>query len=295
MKSRVLSIRVPYTTIAYCYALHEKIGSSPKGKAVSTVIGDALYGIIEASRRMNSIPDMTDEEALRYIKSFEVARIPGFDAVSMVDALRAACPSVGDAPTEKPVGEKKPDLGPPKEVCWPEIDKAEPAQEGRDGLKLCRVTMPSGEVQEMYLTDEEIQDLELHGAELPAPTVSTDEVIAELAAAEEAKDSEQAMAAVVIGKIDRETPEQLPTIKPKCPWLGIPLIDEVLVNDDEFYIEACKVDHIMGLAARAVYAAAPREMWSSEKVIKLIQKTYSDFKKWQKEHGGDCEANMSGV
>jgi hypothetical protein len=77
MKTRILSLRVKSSTIVYCYQLQEQAGRNVVGKPVSTIIGDTLEAIVEASRRMYHLPDMESDEQAEELLKYYADRIPG--------------------------------------------------------------------------------------------------------------------------------------------------------------------------------------------------------------------------
>ena len=110
MNNRVISLRLSYSTIAYCYLLQEKAGRVLINRPVGTIVADTVEVIIEASRRMYSLPDITStEEAESIIKQY-VDTIPGFDPVPIVNLMKGK-----PQQQSNPAGNKE-TSGPPEQV-----------------------------------------------------------------------------------------------------------------------------------------------------------------------------------
>lgn len=305
MKTRVLSIRIPYETIAYCYKLQETVGMAVKGKTVSTVVAETLEAMVEASRRLYDIPELTQDEAAAYIGSCAYY-IPGFEPVEPKWKIL-------DSETSRNINLKVQQAAIETFLECPRrfAQKQNPAVEEKT-----RPTEPSGE-NEAELADKPVWglspvdprlvppvvdnaaalDYEDTGENYPdgpwaegwkkrsSPAADVEDAVERLARAEEDKDTEDMVKKVDLGIVERVSPDLVPETIPRCPWEGMTMLAEHVVEFVTIYVEALKIDELMGLAARVVMAVVPQEEWNSDRTINLIKKTYRDYKEWREKYG----------
>lgn len=300
MSTRVLSIRFSYNTIAYCYLLQEVAGRNVKGKPVSTVVGDTVDAIIEASRKLYNVPEITsDEEAMSIIDRF-VDRVPGFDAPDVIAEIqKAAAQKQGEGgnngktrPTESSVatmpGEQaerseapEPDQRPTENVSHEFVYAGKTV--GRMSTQ-GTIDAEAAEAAASGDTERVREDEFAEGAPTREP-VDVESAIEKAAQAEEEKERQALLKKVNVGVVERTTPDEAPAEIPKCPWLNMQMVSEAAVEEDALYKAAKEEDELMALAVRGVYFFLNKEAWSTEKSISMIKKLYKSFKEWEEKYG----------
>lgn len=288
MSTRVLSIRFSYNTIAYCYLLQEVAGRNVKGKPVSTVVSDTVDAIIEASRKLYNVPEVTsDEEAMSIIDRF-VDKVPGFDAPDVIAEIQKAAAQKqvnGASKEETRPTERSADTGPGERAEQSEASH----QERREYLHVPSGTVysspdviPSDDVRGD--TERVREDEFAEGAPVREP-VDVESAIEQAALAEEEKERQALLEKVQVSTVVRTTPDEASVEVPKCPWLNMQMVTETAVEEDALYKAAKEEDELMALAVRGVYFFLNKEAWSTEKSISMIKKLYKSFRDWKEKYG----------
>jgi hypothetical protein len=261
-KTRVLSVRLPYTTIAYCYRLQEAAGRNVQGKPVGMILSDTVEALTEASRRMYKIEDMTDEAAIDY-----VARLAGF-----IPGFEGAVPLWKE---ERQLQRQQPAVK----------EKIRPNDAPAEQTKLSEQTsyVPETVVDQLQEVAPPIR--ENYREEFAAGFPTATDYIEQAAIEEEAKDEQALIKAVDVGSIKRVSPDTSSDKVPACPWEGKDQVNPGLLMDDVLYKEAEALDELMAVAVRVVYWNVPKEEWGSPMAARLIAKVYGDYQAWRKKYG----------
>lgn len=247
MKTRVLSVRLPYNTIAYCYKLQEIAGGQLQGRPLGTVVSGTVEALIEASRKLYKLPEMSEEESKSYIQGF-ILELPGFEAGDVVGQLRSA-------------------------QAW---------KEEKHETRPAEASVATEPVQ-----TEQGESALTKALAVLCPSIGSAPGLVSIEAATQAeliKDEQALIEKVSAGSVTRVTPDA-PEQAPKCPWDGVTALSEEAVKDDILYQEAMAKNELFGLAARVVYAVLPKTKWSTDKAVELVNKTYKDFKSWKEKYG----------
>lgn len=88
MKTRVISVRVRYDTLALCYKMQELAGLQVHNMPVGRMVSDTLEAVIETARRFNKMNTVSEQEAEELFEKYAV-ELPGIE-VDVVSALREA-------------------------------------------------------------------------------------------------------------------------------------------------------------------------------------------------------------
>lgn len=271
MKSKVLTMRVGYDTIAYCYQLQEKAGRAAKGKPMSTIVSDTLDAIVLGTIRMQGIEEIEDEnQAIQALAPF-ADKVPMFDGVEpewKQPTELVMSPSPMPAAIREALGIKATPTAAGKETPG-RTERGETAEPARD----IETELPPNEC----VVEECVQG------------ISVEQRLEELAEAEELMDEQALKKIVDLGVVERVSPDAEPAVVPKCPWEGANMI--VFLHDQvsTVYEEANKIDELYGIAVRVVLARFPYEEWNSDRVINLAKKTYKDYKEWREKYGNEAK------
>lgn len=275
MKSKVLTMRVGYDTIAYCYQLQEKAGRAAKGKPMSTIVSDTLDAIVLGTIRMQGIEEIEDEnQAIQALAPF-ADKVPMFDGVEpewKQPTELVMSPSPMPAAIREALGIKATPTAAGKETPG-QTERGETAEPARAiETEKQYVHTPSNTVYSS-----------------PDVLPSVEQRLEELAEAEELMDEQALKKIVDLGVVERVSPDAEPAVVPKCPWEGANMI--VFLHDQvsTVYEEANKIDELYGIAVRVVLARFPYEEWNSDRVINLAKKTYKDYKEWKEKYGNETK------
>jgi len=292
MKTRVLSLRLSYSTIAYCYVLQEKAGRDPSGKPVGTIVSDTVDAIVEASRKLYGIEKIETPEHAESIIGQYIQKLPGFEAAPIVEEIQ------GRKENGKTNGALKEETRPkePSTAKEPQLEERPAEAEQRKTSEagspvvatnefvyvMCPVCQGTKTQAEMagYACLQCTQ----YAAESVRAPLNVPDIVEQVAAAEEEKDDQALVEALTIEAIERKSPQAEP-VKPRCPWLGVVALEESEVEKDELYLQAKDIDELMGLAVRVVYAIINKEEWTTDRAISLVKATYNDWKKWRERYG----------
>lgn len=113
---------------------------------------------------------------------------------------------------------------------------------------------------------------------------AVESVIDAVVQAELAKDEQALKDVVDLGQVARVSPDVVPTVIPKCPWIGVTMLAETTLEGNTYYAEAMKIDELFGMAMRVVFAVVPEESWKEDKILNLVKKTYKEYKEWREKY-----------